>query len=105
MKHRSVKGDKPEQPKPVDYCISIRHIRPEFGRNVRFVSMYYAREKREERWLLQTFTKAFEEAHPTWTIEEVTINPEVRPPAKNTENVQIRVIPPDKISVSEHSQK
>ncbi len=105
MKQRSAKGDKAEQTEPVDYCISIRHVRPEFGQNVKFVSMYYAREKREEQWLLQTFTKAFKEAHPTWTIEEATINPEVRSPAKNTENLQIQVIPPDKISVSERSRK
>jgi hypothetical protein len=67
--------------------------------------MYYAREKRGEQWFLQTFVKAFKEAHPTWVIQEVTINPEVGSPAKNTQNLQIQAIPPDKISVSDHTQQ
>jgi hypothetical protein len=67
--------DKPEKEKPILYMISILHRKPEFGKSVRFCSTYYARERKDVLLIKRVFSEAFHSAHPSWTIEEVTVEP------------------------------
>ena len=62
-----------DQRKPIEYVISILYKRPEFGENVKFLSAYYAKERRDARSIKRMLTKAFNLAHPSWVIKAVTV--------------------------------
>jgi hypothetical protein len=64
-----------EQEKPMLYIISILHRKPEFGEGVRFRSTYYAEETKDAAFVKRVFSEAFQLAHPSWIIEEVTVEP------------------------------
>ena len=64
-----------QQPKTVEYVISVLHKRPELGESSEFVSTYYAKEGRSARYLKRVFLKAFKKAHPSWAVEEIVVSP------------------------------
>ena len=72
--------------KPIQYAISILHRRTGFGKRVRFRSTFYASERRDARFIEQIFRKAFHKAHPSWKIEEVTVEPTSPQSSQKEEN-------------------
>jgi hypothetical protein len=63
---------KPPMP---EYHVSILHNRPGFPENIQFLMQYYARAD-DERELKTLFIRAFESAHPDWTIIKVVTETE-----------------------------
>ena len=54
--------------------VLILHTRPEFGEDVEFLQVYYAREDRDKQTLREIFAKAFKQAHPQWNIKQVFVD-------------------------------
>jgi len=82
-----------------EYRILISYNRPEFGEDVDFLFMYHVRENKDEELLRQIFTKAFERAHPSWTIKEVTIEMNPLVESSRIMSPTVQVIVPEETTV------
>lgn len=78
----------------VDYRILIMYTKPEYGENVKFLSMYYASEDKDVQLLRQMFEKAFKLAHASWTIREVVVETN-HPDYSSKTPIQVRVMFPE----------
>ena len=67
---------------PIEYAIFVLHRREGFGRHISFASTYYAKAKSDKAFMKRVFRKAFHQAHPSWKIEEVTVEPAATSPSK-----------------------
>ena len=65
-------GRNDETAKP-DCTVSILHKRPTFGEGVEFLSVYYAKAKKDKQRLAEIFANAFIRAHPSWVIKKITV--------------------------------
>ena len=73
--HENLHQGLDQNPKNTSICrVLILHTRPEFGEDVEFLLIYYAREDRDEQRLKEIFATAFRKAHPQWNIKQVIVD-------------------------------
>ena len=61
--------------KNISICrVLILHTRLEFGEDVEFLVIYYARGDGDEQRLREIFAEAFRQAHPEWKIKQVIVD-------------------------------